>query len=75
MYEELRVSKEELRDFFEWIEDILKTERNEQEIDNSKVENEKKIKVICREYKKRILSRRILLGILLLYTKFYDSVN
>ena len=44
MYEELRVSKEELRDFFEWIEDILKTERNEQEIDNSKVENEKKNK-------------------------------
>lgn len=44
MYEELSVSKEELRDFFEWIEDILKTERNEQEIDNSKVENEKKNK-------------------------------
>ena len=44
MYEELRVSKEELRDFFEWIEDILKTERNEQEIDNSKVDNEKKNK-------------------------------
>ena len=44
VYEELRVSKEELRDFFEWIEDILKTERNEQEIDNSKVENEKKNK-------------------------------
>lgn len=44
MYEELRVSKEELRDFFEWIENILKTERNEQEIDNSKVDNVKKNK-------------------------------
>lgn len=44
MYDELKVSKEELRDFFEWIEDILKSERNEQEIDNSKVGNEKKNK-------------------------------
>ena len=44
VYEELRVSKEELRDFFEWIENILKTERNEQEIDNSKVDNVKKNK-------------------------------
>lgn len=42
MYEELKISKDELRDFFEWIEDILKSERNEQETNDSKVDNEKK---------------------------------
>ena len=41
MYDELKVSKEELRDFFEWIEDILKSEKNEQETDDSIVDNEK----------------------------------
>lgn len=42
VYEELKISKDELRDFFEWIEDILKSERNEQETNDSKVDNEKK---------------------------------
>ncbi|MDB6214159.1 hypothetical protein PNO24_09565 [Gemella haemolysans] len=45
MYDELKVSKEELRDFFEWIEDILKSESNEQETDDSKVDNKKENKI------------------------------
>lgn len=42
MYQEVKVSKEELREFFEWIEDIMECRRNEQEIENNSEEEEKK---------------------------------